>query len=272
MGKKYRLVVYYGGEFMTCVKWQYTGPKSKVFDGMEVYNMTIKQVRDLVSDVVSDDDKLYFMKDGVTPDNGYGLLLQDCHLKELAIASNMTGVCKIHVFHSWSTATAPVCVEEEYLGRLIFHFSYLFMCMYLLRVLILVVGGDNEDAEDDQYSTEEISEGESTEEEESSEEGESEKEEGKPEQQKNVVKSKRGLTRLPKLRTRFTNSGGKRHEVEFDSLGRLTGEYISEFTSFLGDTVREHVGLRFLTWKEVPKEVKAKLWDKITVNQLLRIS
>ncbi|KAL6566736.1 hypothetical protein OROMI_015140 [Orobanche minor] len=42
------------------------------------------------------------------------------------------------------------------------------------------------------------------------------------------------------------------------------GEYRSEFTSFLGDTVREHVGLRWLTWKEVPKEVKAKLWDQAT--------
>lgn len=141
MGKRYRLVVYYGGEFMTCVKWQYTGPKSKVFEGMEVYNMTVKQVRDLVADVVSDDDKLYFMKDGVTPDNGYGLLLRDSDLKELAIASNMTGVCKIHVFHSWSTATAPVCVEEEYLGRLIFDFSYLFMCMYIEQINPVIAKG-----------------------------------------------------------------------------------------------------------------------------------
>ncbi|KAL6566737.1 hypothetical protein OROMI_015141 [Orobanche minor] len=155
MGKRYRLVVYYGGEFMTCVKWQYTGPKSKVFEGMEVYDMTVKQVRDLVADVVADDDKLYFMKDGVTPDNGYGLLLRDSDLKELAIASNMTVVCKIHVFHSWSTATAPVCVEEEYLG------------------------GDNEELED-QYSTEECSE-----EEESTEgedEGESAEEEAEEEE------------------------------------------------------------------------------------------
>lgn len=140
----------------------------------------------------------------------------------------------------------------------------------MLRVLILVVGGGNEEFED-QYSTEECSEEEGESTEEGEDEGESAEEECKQEQQKNAVKAKRGLTRLPKLRTRFTNSGGKRHEVEFDSLGRLTGEYRSEFTSFLGDTVREHVGLRWLTWKEVPKEVKAKLWDQITVNQLLRI-
>ena len=141
----------------------------------------------------------------------------------------------------------------------------------MLRVLILVVGEDNEELEE-QYSTEECSEEEeSTEVEDEGENAEEEVEECKKVQQKNDVKAKRGLTRLPKLRTRFTNSGGKRHEVEFDSLGRLMGEYRSEFTSFLGDTVREHVGLRWLTWKEVPKEVKAKLWDQVTVNQLLRI-
>lgn len=123
MAGKYRLVVYYGGEFMTCVKWQYTGPKAKVFEGKEVYNMTLKEVRELVADVVTEDDKLYFMKDGVTPDEGYALLLHDSQLKELANASNRTGVCKIHVFHSWSTASPPVCDEEDNLGRLIFNLT-----------------------------------------------------------------------------------------------------------------------------------------------------
>lgn len=113
----------------------------------------------------------------------------------------------------------------------------------------------NEEYEE-KYSTEECSE----------EEGHTTEEGNEEDQQKNAVKPKRGLTRLPKLRTRFTNSGGKKHEVEFDSLGRLSGEYRSEFTSFLGDVVREHVGLRFLKWKEVPVEVKDKLWEQITVN------
>ncbi|KAI3755129.1 hypothetical protein L1987_54924 [Smallanthus sonchifolius] len=75
---------------------------------------------------------------------------------------------------------------------------------------------------------------------------------------------KRGLTRLPKMRTKFTNSGGKKHKVTFDELGRFSGEYRSKFSSFLGDLVREHVRFRFLTWKAVTKEVNDKLWEEIT--------
>ncbi|KAL6583001.1 hypothetical protein OROMI_005079 [Orobanche minor] len=79
-----------------------------------------------------------------------------------------------------------------------------------------------------------------------------------------IPKARSGLTRLPKLRTRFTNSGGKKHKVNFDSLGRFSGEYRFEFSSFLGDLVREHVGFRYLSWKTVPVEIKHKLWDQVT--------
>ncbi|KAL6508812.1 hypothetical protein OROHE_021371 [Orobanche hederae] len=79
-----------------------------------------------------------------------------------------------------------------------------------------------------------------------------------------IPKARRGLTRLPKLRTRFTNSGGEKHKVNFDSLSRFSGEYRSEFSSFLGDLVREHVGFRYLSWKTVPVEIKHKLWDQVT--------
>ncbi|KAF5811454.1 hypothetical protein HanXRQr2_Chr04g0181541 [Helianthus annuus] len=82
---------------------------------------------------------------------------------------------------------------------------------------------------------------------------------------------KRGLTRLPKMRTAFTNSGGKKHKVTFDELEKFSGEYRSEFSSFLGDLVREYVGFRFLAWKTVPTEVKDKLWEEITVNSFLLI-
>lgn len=78
--------------------------------------------------------------------------------------------------------------------------------------------------------------------------------------------NKRGLTRLPKLRTTFVNSGGIKHKVTFDELDRISGEYRSEFPSFLGDIVRQHVGLRFLSWKKVPKESKDTLWEKIMVK------
>ncbi|KAL6555873.1 hypothetical protein OROHE_007147 [Orobanche hederae] len=45
---------------------------------------------------------------------------------------------------------------------------------------------------------------------------------------------------------------------------RFSGEYRSEFSSFLGDLVREHVGFRYLSWKTVPVEIKLKLWDQVT--------
>jgi hypothetical protein len=56
-------------------------------------------------------------------------------------------------------------------------------------------------------------------------------------------KNKRGLTRVPKLRSAYTNSGGKKHRVKFDALESFTGKYRAEFISFLGDLVREKVGL-----------------------------
>ncbi|GJV89821.1 hypothetical protein Tco_1533759, partial [Tanacetum coccineum] len=36
------------------------------------------------------------------------------------------------------------------------------------------------------------------------------------------------------------------------------------FLSFLGDLVREHIGLKILSWKKVDKESRDKLWDEIT--------
>ena len=78
-------------------------------------------------------------------------------------------------------------------------------------------------------------------------------------------KPTRGLTRLSKLRAQYTNSGGVRLAVEFDNLGRFTGQNRSKFASFLGDAVREIVGLRHLSWREVTKELRDKLWEHITV-------
>ncbi|KAL6584240.1 hypothetical protein OROMI_003529 [Orobanche minor] len=67
-------------------------------------------------------------------------------------------------------------------------------------------------------------------------------------------KKKRCLTRLPKLRTVYTNSGGRKRRVKFDQLGRFTGKYRAEFPSFLGDIVREKVGISVFNWKDVKKE------------------
>lgn len=99
---------------MTCLKYQYSGPKSKVFRQIEVDKLSVRDIRDMVSDVVNDDDRLYFAKDGVTPDQGWSMLVRDSDVIDLVRATRdaCTGVCKIHVFHSYSTATPPN-VEDE---------------------------------------------------------------------------------------------------------------------------------------------------------------
>ncbi|KAL4579865.1 hypothetical protein LXL04_016033 [Taraxacum kok-saghyz] len=81
---------------------------------------------------------------------------------------------------------------------------------------------------------------------------------------KRKSKRKRGLTRLPKVRTEHTNSGGKKKRVKFDELGRFAGKYRAQLPSFLGDLVREKVGLSVLNWRNVTKEVRDKLWEEIT--------
>lgn len=110
--RPYDLVVYYEGHFMTCLKYQYVGPLYKKFSRIDVANLSMRDIRDMVSDVVNDDDRLYFAEDGVTPDHGFKLLLTDSDVLELVNASKMTGVCKIHVFHSYSKVDPPN-VEEE---------------------------------------------------------------------------------------------------------------------------------------------------------------
>ncbi|KAL4565178.1 hypothetical protein LXL04_029263 [Taraxacum kok-saghyz] len=75
---------------------------------------------------------------------------------------------------------------------------------------------------------------------------------------------KRGMTRLPRLRTDYTRSGGRKKLVEFDNLGRFSGKYRALFVSYLGDLVRQKVGLRVFSWKAVEPEERVKLWQQIT--------
>ncbi|KAL4590727.1 hypothetical protein LXL04_003668 [Taraxacum kok-saghyz] len=84
-------------------------------------------------------------------------------------------------------------------------------------------------------------------------------------------KRKRGLTRLPKVRIEHTNSGGRKKHVKFDEIGRFTGKYRAQLPSFLGDLVREKVGLSVHNWRNVTKEVRDKLWEEITQEQEQKI-
>ncbi|GJX85129.1 hypothetical protein Tco_0335903 [Tanacetum coccineum] len=76
---------------------------------------------------------------------------------------------------------------------------------------------------------------------------------------------KRGITRLYKFRREYGKPGGIKIKVTFDALNRVSGLHRALFLSFLGDLVREHIGLKILSG-EVDKESRDKLWDEITVK------
>ncbi|KAL4562155.1 hypothetical protein LXL04_034349 [Taraxacum kok-saghyz] len=75
---------------------------------------------------------------------------------------------------------------------------------------------------------------------------------------------KRGMTRLAKLCTNFSRSGGKKKHVKFDELGRFSGKNRALFVSYLGDLVRQRVGIRVYSWKAVTPEFRDKLWEELT--------
>ena len=80
----------------------------------------------------------------------------------------------------------------------------------------------------------------------------------------NVVK--RGITRLAKFRRDYGKTDVIKVSVTFDTLNRLSGKNRALFSSFLGDLVREHIGVRILTWRKVDSEARDKMWDEITVH------
>nr|GFB97331.1 hypothetical protein [Tanacetum cinerariifolium] len=65
---------------------------------------------------------------------------------------------------------------------------------------------------------------------------------------------KRGITRLYKFRKENGKPGGIKIKVTFYALNRVSGLHRALFLSFLGDLVREHIGLKILSWKKVDKE------------------
>ncbi|GJW50598.1 hypothetical protein Tco_0091949 [Tanacetum coccineum] len=76
--------------------------------------------------------------------------------------------------------------------------------------------------------------------------------------------AKRGITRLCKFRREYGKPDGVKLSVTFDALNRISGKHRALFLSFLGDMVREHIGLQILSWKKVGPEARNKLWDEIT--------
>ncbi|GKA79718.1 transposase, Ptta/En/Spm, transposase, Tnp1/En/Spm-like protein [Tanacetum coccineum] len=78
----------------------------------------------------------------------------------------------------------------------------------------------------------------------------------------NVVK--RGITRLSKFHMEYGKPDGIKLSVTFDALNKISGSHKALFSSFLGDLVCEHIGLKILSWKKVGSEARDKLWDEIT--------
>ncbi|GJR63049.1 hypothetical protein Tco_1505211 [Tanacetum coccineum] len=80
----------------------------------------------------------------------------------------------------------------------------------------------------------------------------------------NVVK--RGITRLSKFRRKYGKPNGIKLSVTFDALNRISRPHRALFSSFLGDLVCEHMGLKIISWKKVGSEARDKLWDEIMVK------
>ena len=74
----------------------------------------------------------------------------------------------------------------------------------------------------------------------------------------NEIIVKRGITRLCKFRITHGKPGVPKLKVTFDALNRISGLNRALFSSFLGDLVREHIGLKILCWKLVKKESRHK--------------
>ena len=91
-------------------------------------------------------------------------------------------------------------------------------------------------------------------------------EEGNDNLQLDIPRSSRGITRLSKFRGQGDRPGYVKHKITFDGLCRVTGSNRAVFSSFLGDVVRDNIGLKVFSWKKVDKESRQKLWDQVTVH------
>ncbi|KAA0058341.1 uncharacterized protein E6C27_scaffold409G00270 [Cucumis melo var. makuwa] len=78
-----------------------------------------------------------------------------------------------------------------------------------------------------------------------------------------IIKGKgtRGPTRMSEI-TRVSCDGHKR-VVEYNELGQPIGESATKLKSFIGTTVRVHVPISYQSWKDVPTELKDKIYELI---------
>ncbi|KAL4030643.1 hypothetical protein IC575_008893 [Cucumis melo] len=77
----------------------------------------------------------------------------------------------------------------------------------------------------------------------------------------NKGKGTRGPTGMSEI-TRVSCDGHKR-VVEYNELGQPIGESATKLKSFIGTTVRVHVPISYQSWKDVPTELKDKIYELI---------
>ncbi|GJV02749.1 hypothetical protein Tco_1336318 [Tanacetum coccineum] len=82
----------------------------------------------------------------------------------------------------------------------------------------------------------------------------------------NLKLVKRGINQAIYFHSEYGKPGGIKIKVTFDALNKVSGLHRALLSSFLGDLVCEHIGLKILSWKKVDKESRDKLWDEITIE------
>ena len=82
---------------------------------------------------------------------------------------------------------------------------------------------------------------------------------------------------MTKKRTRGLTKRGdlilaRNHErkilVEFNDKNQPAGKFEIKMMSYLGSVARHYVPIDILDWREVPEELKNKIWEDIFVSKL----
>ena len=105
--------------FMTSTGYNYCGKFKKVWNNVDTITMIIEKIRGKASDVVDDEDTIYYMKDGVTLDKRYQSLTSDEQILELARVSKFTGVVKLHVYHTCQGPSLWAIITESEKERIV---------------------------------------------------------------------------------------------------------------------------------------------------------
>lgn len=76
--------------------------------------------------------------------------------------------------------------------------------------------------------------------------------------------ARRGLTTMREL-ARIRNTG-ERLVIQYNNQGQAVGENANKMQSYIGVCVRQQIPLIYNNWKEVPQELKDKIFDCVEVS------